>query len=125
MWWFLSTAISVSPPPKHGGVVPCTLPLYGAAPVTHLHVLPVSVVFQIHDVSAELAPGAPAYMIDGVVGSGRRSSSKPSPLMPAIVGWPNEIAAGTAAGDASCASGPATTSSHSGVYRSCDSTWRA
>src|SRR5256885_266973 len=49
-----STAISLSPPPKH--VV--TLPTSGAAPTTHLKVLPPSSECQTQLVSADKLPGA-------------------------------------------------------------------
>src|SRR5438477_9253991 len=49
-----STAISLSPPPWH--VV--TLPSRGAAPTTHLNVLPPSRECQTQLVSAESVPGA-------------------------------------------------------------------
>src|ERR671931_1393221 len=93
MWWWMSTAISVSPPPMQGGVTPWTLPFRGAALGIHFHVFPVLVVFQTHDVSMLCPPGAPAYIVEGVVGSARRSSSNPSPLIPAMVGWAKDTGA--------------------------------
>jgi hypothetical protein len=80
----LSTASSVSPPPAHA----TALPVCGAELGTHLNVCPPSSERQIQLVSDESAPGTLAYTRAELVGSKRRSSSKPTPWTPTIVGWP-------------------------------------
>src|SRR5438105_12448618 len=80
----VSTASSVSPPPAQG----FGLPSLAVAAVTHLKVFPPSTEFQIQLVSLERDPGTLVKTRFGLVGSSRKSCSKPTPWMPLIVGCP-------------------------------------
>src|SRR5437763_1832458 len=75
---------SVSPPPAQVEY----LPVCGSAAVTHLKVLPASDEPQTQLVSDDSEPGTLSYMRLGSEGSVRNEASKPTPLMPAIVGCP-------------------------------------